>query len=142
MIAHFQDLPDPRVNRTKDHELIDVLTIAICTLLCAGESFNDMADFGAAKEDWPEPSELEERHPESRHLQPGLRRADPQAFGDCFMAWTQSLRAAVAQEIVALDGKALAARVGYGSEQQGDRQRVGAQQRIGAGATQGGGQEQ
>ena len=52
LIAHFQDLPDPRVNRTKDHELIDVLTIAICTLLCAGESFNDMEDFGKAKEDW------------------------------------------------------------------------------------------
>ena len=47
-----RDLPDPRVNRTKDHELIDVLTIAICTLLCAGESFNDMEDFGHAKHAW------------------------------------------------------------------------------------------
>ena len=42
LIEHFKDLPDPRVQRTKYHELIDVLTIAICTLLCAGESFNDM----------------------------------------------------------------------------------------------------
>ena len=52
LIEHFKNLPDPRVERTKDHELIDVLTIAICTLLCAGESFNDMEDFGQAKEDW------------------------------------------------------------------------------------------
>jgi DDE_Tnp_1-associated/DDE superfamily endonuclease len=52
LIEHFKNLPDPRVNRTRDHELIDVLTIAICTLLCAGESFNDMEDFGRAKEDW------------------------------------------------------------------------------------------
>lgn len=32
---------------------------------------------------------------------------DPKAFGACFVNWTQSLRAAVVQETVALDGKAL-----------------------------------
>jgi transposase len=52
LIEHFKILPDPRVNRTKAHELIDVLSIGICTLLCAGESFNDMEDFGKAKADW------------------------------------------------------------------------------------------
>jgi hypothetical protein len=46
LIAHFQNLPDPRVHRTKDHALIDVLVIGICTLLGAGETFNDMEDFG------------------------------------------------------------------------------------------------
>jgi len=35
---HFREMPDPRVNRTKDHDLIDILVIAICTLLCGGES--------------------------------------------------------------------------------------------------------
>src|SRR5271156_6182600 len=52
LLAHFAGLPDPRINRTLDHDLIDVLLIAICTLLCGGESFNDMADFGLAKQDW------------------------------------------------------------------------------------------
>src|SRR5207249_79121 len=32
---------------------------------------------------------------------------DPQKFLECFLGWTQSLRQAVPQEIVALDGKAL-----------------------------------
>ena len=32
---------------------------------------------------------------------------DPKSFLDCFLRWTQSLRQAVPQEIVALDGKAL-----------------------------------
>src|SRR5688572_14395972 len=36
-----------------------------------------------------------------------LRPWDPEQFLDCFLRWTQSLRQAVAQEIVALDGKAL-----------------------------------
>ena len=45
LIEHFKDLPDPRVDRTKDHDLIDILIIAICALLCAAETFNDMEDF-------------------------------------------------------------------------------------------------
>ena len=108
LIEHFQNLPDPRVQRTKAHELIDVLTIAICTLLCAGESFNDMADFGLAKEAWFKTFlSLRNGIPSHDTFNRVFAALDPQAFGECFMAWTQSLRTAVAQEIVALDGKAL-----------------------------------
>jgi predicted transposase YbfD/YdcC len=108
LIEHFKNLPDPRVNRTKDHELIDVLTIAICTLLCAGESFNDMEDFGKAKEDWFKTFlNLKNGIPSHDTFNRVFAALCPQAFGACFMAWTQSLRGAVAQEIVALDGKAL-----------------------------------
>lgn len=108
LIEHFKDLPDPRVNRTKAHELIDVLTIAICTLLCAGESCNDMEDFGNAKADWFKTFlTLRNGIPSHDTFNRVFAALDPQAFGECFMAWTQSLRAAVAQEIVALDGKAL-----------------------------------
>ncbi len=108
LITHFQDLPDPRVNRTKHHELIDLLTIAICTLLCGGESFNDMEDFGLAKHDWFK-TFLTLRHgiPSHDTFNRLFAALDPQAFGECFVRWTQSLRQAVAQEIVALDGKAL-----------------------------------
>jgi predicted transposase YbfD/YdcC len=108
LIEHFKDLPDPRVNRTKDHALLDVLTIAICTLLCAGESFNDMEDFGTAKEDWFKTFlPLKNGIPSHDTFNRVFAALDPGAFGECFMAWTQSLRTAVAQEIVALDGKAL-----------------------------------
>ncbi len=52
LIEYFKGLPDPRVDPTKDHDLIDSLVIAICALLCAAETFNDMEDFGQAKQDW------------------------------------------------------------------------------------------
>ena len=108
LIEHFQDLPDPRVNRTKDHDLIDILVIAICTLLCAGESFNDMEDFGQAKQDWFQTFlTLRNGIPSHDTFNRVFAALDPQAFLDCFLRWTQSLRQAVAQEIVALDGKAL-----------------------------------
>jgi hypothetical protein len=89
LIEHFKDLPDPRMDRTRDHELIDVLTIAVCTLLCAGESFNDMEDFGKAKEDWFK-TFLNLKHgiPSHDTFNRVFAALCPQAFGECFMAWT------------------------------------------------------
>jgi hypothetical protein len=52
LIEHFAPMRDPRIDRRKDHDLIDVLIIAVCCLLCGGEGFNDMEDFGEAKHDW------------------------------------------------------------------------------------------
>jgi predicted transposase YbfD/YdcC len=108
LITHFQDLPDPRVDRTKDHDLIDILVIAICTLLCGGESFNDMEDFGHAKRDWFQKFLcLRNGIPSHDTFNRLFAALDPKAFGQCFVRWTQSLRTALTQEIVALDGKAL-----------------------------------
>ena len=108
LIDHFADLPDPRLNRTKDHDLIDVLVIAICTLLCAGESFNDMEDFGRAKQDWFKTFlGLRNGIPSHDTFNRVFAALDPKGFLDCFLRWTQSVRQAVPREIVALDGKAL-----------------------------------
>jgi predicted transposase YbfD/YdcC len=108
LVAHFAHVPDPRINRQKDHDLVDVLVIAVCTLLCAGESFNDREDFGKAKHDWFKTFlRLRNGIPSHDTFNRVFAAVDPQQFLDCFLRWTQSLREAVAQEIVALDGKAL-----------------------------------
>jgi len=49
---HFSALRDPRVERTKLHKLEDILTIALCAVLCGAETLVDIADFGRAKEAW------------------------------------------------------------------------------------------
>lgn len=108
LVAHLSEVPDPRMDRRKEHDLIDILVIAVCTLLCAGETFNDMEDFGKAKHDWFK-SFLNLRHgiPSHDTFNRVFAALDAKQFLDCFLRWTQSLRQAVAQEIVALDGKAL-----------------------------------
>ena len=35
IVTHFQSLEDPRIERTKKHPLLDILVIALCTLLTA-----------------------------------------------------------------------------------------------------------
>ena len=108
LVQHLLEVPDPRIDRRKEHELIDILVIAVCTLLCAGETFNDMEDFGKAKYEWFKTFlNLGNGIPSHDTFNRVLALLDPKQFLDCFLRWTQSLRQAVAQEIVALDGKAL-----------------------------------
>ena len=105
---HFRGLVDPRIKRARRHELVDILVIAICTLLCGGESFNDMEDFGRAKEEWFRTFlALPNGIPTHDTFNRVLAALNPVPFLDCFLAWTQSLRQAVNEEIVAMDGKAL-----------------------------------
>ncbi|PHJ87859.1 transposase, partial [Nostoc linckia z7] len=36
---HFAVMSDPRIDRTKRHKLIDILTIAICAVICGADSW-------------------------------------------------------------------------------------------------------
>ena len=108
LFEHFQNLQDPRVNRTKRHDLLDVMIISVCTLLCGGETYNDMEDFGKAKEDWFKTFlKLPNGIPSHDTFNRVFAALDPNKFLDCFLEWTQAMREVVDKEIVALDGKAL-----------------------------------
>jgi predicted transposase YbfD/YdcC len=108
LMAHIGMITDPRINRRRRHELLDILIIAICTLLCGGESFYDMEDFGYAKEEWFRTFlSLPNGIPSHDTFNRVFAALDPSAFLACFLKWTESLRRVVDEKIVAMDGKAL-----------------------------------
>jgi predicted transposase YbfD/YdcC len=108
LISLLRELPDPRVERTRLHKFEDLLLIAICALLCGAESFEDMELFGDTKEPWLRTFlELPHGIPSHDTFNRLFAALDPQRFLDAFMRWTQSLRIALADEVVAIDGKAL-----------------------------------
>ena len=142
LVAHLARVPDPRINRRKDHDLVDILVIAICTLLCAGETFNDMEDFGKAKHDWFQT--LRNCAMAFLHMTPStvfLPRSNRSIFWNVSLAGRR-VCAAAAQEVVALDGKALRRALNGDQASNTCGQRVGGKQRAGAGPVEGGGQEQ
>ena len=86
----------------------DILIIAICAMLCGAQSFEDMALFGQTKEPWLRTFlELPHGIPSHDTFNRQLSALAPECFLEAFMRWTQSLRRAVADEVVAIDGKAL-----------------------------------
>ena len=50
--AHFRDLKDPRVERTRDHKLIDIIASAILAVLSGAEGWQGMEDYGQSKQQW------------------------------------------------------------------------------------------
>lgn len=108
LITILEEVPDPRVTATVDHDLPDILTIALCTVLCGGDSFYDMEEFGEVRLDWLR-TFLRLRHGAPTHdtYNRVFQALDPEKFGDGLARWTQSVRAVLGGEVVALDGKAV-----------------------------------
>ncbi len=104
--ACFADLEDPRDDNAR-HSLLEILVIALCTMVCGGEDCTDMALFGRAKEPFLR---------EFLHLRHGIpshdtfsrlfRLLDPAAFHACFLRFMQRF-AETTQGVVAIDGKTL-----------------------------------
>jgi len=108
LIESFEGLPDPRLDRTRRHKLVDILTIGLCSLLTGGESFTDMELYGRVKEDWLKTFlELPNGIPSHDTMNRVFSAIDPYAFLDCFVKWVQGICPALEEETVAIDGKAL-----------------------------------
>ena len=52
IVSHFEDLTDPRMERTKLHVLTDVVAIALCAAICGAEGWADVERFGRRRDGW------------------------------------------------------------------------------------------
>ena len=110
IVEHFQTLEDPRIERTKKHLLLDILIIAVCTLLTGGEGFQDMELFGKSKRHWLQ-TFLALPHGIPSHDTFGrvFARLNPTRFQECFLSWTRAVAALTQGTLVSLDGKTVRA---------------------------------
>ena len=103
---HFADLPDPRVERCKHHQLLDIVTIAICAVISNADGWIDIEAYGRAKEPWLRQFlELPAGIPSHDTFSRVFAKLDPIAFQTCFVQWVDAIRTKLPGDVIAIDGK-------------------------------------
>jgi predicted transposase YbfD/YdcC len=107
---HFAALPDPRHPAFRDHHLLgDILVIGLSAVLAGAESWDGIAAFGLAKEDWLRSLGLALPNGVPSHdtFNRVFAALDPRAFQAAFTGWINSIIAALGFCHIPIDGKAL-----------------------------------
>ena len=105
---HFADLTDPRIDRSRLHELLDIVAIAICAVVAGADSRDDIEDFGNARIDWLGTFlELPNGIPSHDTFRRLFERLDPDEFQRGFLGWIEALQEATERQVIAIDGKTL-----------------------------------
>ncbi len=107
----FGEVPDPRADNSQ-HDLVEILFIALLASLCGARNCSDMAEFGVAKETLlREVLTLKHGIPSHDTFSRVFRMLDPAAFEAAFRRFMTAFAAGAkikrTKGVVALDGKAL-----------------------------------
>ena len=106
---HFNKVTDPRMDRTKEHKLIDMIAIAICGVICGAEGWTDIENFGNSKLSWLKTFlELSNGIPSHDTFGRVFSMLDAQQFQLAFYEWVLAVNAIVQGQIINIDGKRLA----------------------------------
>ena len=105
---HFSKVKDPRLNRTKDHKLLDIISIVICAIISGAEGWVDIENYGKSKIDWLKTFlELSNGIPSHDTFGRVFSLLAPKEFQEGFHSWVKSIQKLTKGEIVAIDGKQL-----------------------------------
>jgi len=104
----LQKVKDPRRQWGNiRHKLDEILIIGLCSVICCGEDFTDMEDFGDDREEWLRSFlELNNGIPDSDTFRRVFERIDPHALADSLNSWLDAAGQSGGRS-VNLDGKTI-----------------------------------
>jgi len=105
---HFGQVVDPRIERSKQHQLLDLIIIALCAVICGADNWVEIEQFGNDKLDWFR-TFLSLPNGIASHDTFGdvFARIDPVQFQAGFRSWVQALVQLLPGDIIPIDGKVL-----------------------------------
>jgi predicted transposase YbfD/YdcC len=104
---HFAVLSDPR-RRKVTYPLVNVVTIALCAVICGADDFVSIADWGRTKRTWlAKFLDLSSGVPSHDRFNAILGAIKPAEFEKCLLSWITALHQITGGQIVAIDGKTL-----------------------------------
>lgn len=106
IFKYFSSLEDPRIERTKRHLLVDIVTIAILAVISGADSWVAIETYGQAKLEWLQqflalPNGIPSHDTTARVF----ARLDSHAFEQCFHRWVESITEAIGAQVIPIDGK-------------------------------------
>ena len=105
-LKHFNSITDPRIERCKKHELIDILLLAISAVLSGAEGWEDIEDFGHLKLDWLKKyGAFNAGIPRHDTIARVICRLKTDEIEHAFQSWISSLIETTGADIIAIDGK-------------------------------------
>lgn len=109
LIACLSIVQDPRVVERSKHNLIDILVITICAVLCGAESWDEIEAFGEIREEWLRKFlELPNGIPSHDTFARVMSLLDTEELQSSFVEWARGvIRQGIGREVVAIDGKTL-----------------------------------
>ena len=107
-LSYFSELRDPRVERTREHLLEEILLMALAAVLSGAGSWNEIEGYSKAKLLWLKSFlKLPSGIPSHDTFNRVISALDPTELEKGFAAWVGSIAKLTAGEVVAIDGKAL-----------------------------------
>lgn len=106
LLAHFNDMPDPRMVNKCDHKLIDIVMIAICATIANADGWEDIALFAESKSQWLKQwLALPNGIPSHDTFKRVFENMDADHFQQRFMGWVQAVFSRTEGQVIAIDGK-------------------------------------
>ena len=92
LIEHFSKLEDPRIDRNKKHELIDVIVLCVCAVVSGAEGWSDIEEFGHTKLEWLRRYvPLANGIPVDDTIARIISALSVRGFQECFMSWMEDV---------------------------------------------------
>ncbi len=108
MLVHFSIIPDPRIDRSKLHKLVDVLSISFLASIAGAEGWEDMTDYGEDNEEWLKTFlELPSGIPSPDTFRRVISCLEPEVFLKAVLEVIDSFFGAGSKKHIAIDGKTL-----------------------------------
>lgn len=105
---HFATLDDPRVERTRRHDLAEILVIAVLAVIAGADGWEDIVVWAKARLSWLKTFlVLSSGVPCPDTFRRVFRAVDPTKFAACFASMTAELAGSMLDQLVAIDGKTM-----------------------------------
>lgn len=106
ILKYFSSLEAPRIERTKRHQLVDIVALAILAVIRGADSWVAIETYAQSKREWLETFLLLPNGiPSHDTIARVFAALNPQAFEQCFHWWITSITETIGAQVIPIDGK-------------------------------------